>query len=301
MSTIIEKAVEKVIGEKFGHVLEDLSFRINQTYELLERAGGEGRGRVFAEDLNLPGRAFMTGYVVTNNAPAAGSISWTDLHIVYSGTDYPITNANTNLKYAWWSPTTTPTVLQVSNTKPALGAGDVLIFMNSGGVAKVMLSDTNASLPAVVSDGAVDSTAILANAVGSLQLADGAVGSTQLGANAVTSGKLADGAVSRAGILGGSVVSTAALAANAVDGTKIADNAVTRAGQLGANVVDASKVANGAINRSSQLAANVVTTAELANNAVNNAKIAENAVGAGNLQSGAVGASKLDILRHVLY
>ncbi|MEV5068946.1 hypothetical protein MRBLMI12_000503 [Microbacterium sp. LMI12-1-1.1] len=290
----IQSAVERAIGSKFDHVLEDISFRIGQAYELIARVGGGARGTVFAEDLNLPGRHVLTGYTVTPNSPAAGAIAWADLHIVYSGTDYPITNANTNLKYAWWSPTTTPTVLQVSNTKPSLAQGEVLVFMNNGGTPKIMLSDTNSSLPGVVSDGAIDSASILANAVTATQLADGAVGATQLGANAVTAAKLADGAVVRSGQLTNGVVATGALAANAVDATKLADGAVTRSGQLAANVVTSGKVADGAINRTGILAANTVTATAVADGAVNRTgQLGTGVVATTALAANAVDATKL--------
>jgi len=305
----LESKIEEIIHNKFSHILEDISFRIAQQYELAARntAGVVAKGKVFAEDLNLIGRHILTGYAVTANTPSAGSIAWTDLHIVYSGTDYPITNANTPNKYAWWSPTTTPTVLQTSNTKPTLAQGDVLLFMNNGGQPVVMLSDTNTSLPKALADGTVDSGAILANAVTNSAIAIGAVNSASLAANAVTTNAIATGAVTATALGANAVTSTAlatgavttnALAANAVTSTALANGAVTRetqittgiigANSLAANAVTSAKLADGAIVRSNQLAANVVGSTQLADSAVDTAALQANAVTSAVLANGAV-------------
>ena len=308
MKDNLREEIAAVVKEQFDHYLADISFRIDQVYGLLDRVG-QGRGSVYAEDLNI-GRHILTGYTVTNNSPTAGKIAWTDCHIVYNGTDYVITNNNTDQKYVWWSPTTTPTAFQVTNTKPSLANGEVLVFVNSGGVYREMLSDTNSSMPRLVSDGAIDTGSIIANAVGTTAIADGAVGSSKLGANAVTSAKLADGAVSTSAKLAASVVAsgnladnavtTAKINAGAVSDTKLADSAVTNAKlatnavtdtKINANAVTAGKLADGAVNTSAKLAAGVVNTTQLATNAVNNDKLA----------NGAVGAVNLNILRHVMY
>lgn len=307
----LENKIEQILQDKFAHILEDISFRIGQAYELIGRTGEVASfGKVFAEDLNLQDRHFITGYTVTPNSPGAGQIAWLDLHIVYNGADNLITNGNTALKYAWWSPTTTPTVLQSSNTKPILAAGEVLLFVNNGGTPIVMLSDTNASLPKALADGAVDASAILANAVTSSAIMTGAVGSAQLGANAVTTPAIATGAVTSVGLGANAVTNTAIatgavasaqLGANAVTAVAVANSAISRASQfvggvvdasaLGANAVTSVKLADGAVVRTGQLTSNVVTTAAIAGGAVT----------ATELGTGAVIASKLSILRHVLY
>jgi hypothetical protein len=332
MTDELETKIDQIIQAKFAHILEDISFRIDQAYDIVGRATGTPSfGKVYAEDLNLQDRHFITGYTVTPNSPIAGSIAWVDLHIVYNGADQLITNANTANKYAWWSPTTTPTVLQSSNTKPILAAGEVLLFVNNGGTPIVMLSDTNASLPKALADGAVDASAILANAVTQGAIATGAIGSAQIGANAVTTPAIATGAVvaaglganavtaaavansaiSRAAQFTGGVVDATALGANAVTAVKLADGAVVRSTQLTANVVDSAAIANNAVDTaaiqanavtSSTLADNAVArTAQLATNVVTTAAIATGAVTDVELGTGAVIASKLSILRHVLY
>ena len=216
----LDQRIENILHDKLSHFLTDIDFRIGQAYDIVDRAtatGTSGQGRVYAEDLNLIGRHMITGYTITNDAPSAGSIAWANLHMVYSGTNYDITDGNTALKYVWWSSTTTPTTLQTSNTKPVLAAGEVLLFMNVAGKAKVMLSDTNASMPQILSDGAVDTGSILANAVGS----------TQINANAITSAKLADGAIARTGQIGANTIGNSAILANAITGTEILAGSVS--------------------------------------------------------------------------
>ena len=214
----LDKRIENILHDKLAHFLTDIDFRIKQAYEVVGRAanGAVVQGKVYAEDLNLIGRHLITGYTVTNDSPAVGSIAWSDLHMVYNGTNYDIAAGNTALKYAWWSSTTTPLALQTSNTKPVLVAGEVLLFMNAAGKAKIMLSDTNSSMPQLLSDGAVDTGSILANAVTG----------TQILGNAITANKIADNAISRAGMLTGNVVTNSAVAPNAITGTEILAGAV---------------------------------------------------------------------------
>jgi len=224
----IDQRIERILHTRLAHILADISWRLDQLRQVQASPDPAGR-QVFAEELNLQGHAMLTGYAVTANSPSAGSIAWTDLHMVYNGTDTAIVDANTAMKYAWWSPTTTPTALQVSNTKPTLSDGETLVFVNNNGTPVVALSSTNQSLPSTLANGAVDSSAILANAVTSTALADGAVGAAAIAANAVTGAKLADGAVSRSGQLAANVVGASQLADNAVDSGALAAGAVSAA------------------------------------------------------------------------
>lgn len=306
----LEQRVENILVDKLGHFLADISFRIGQQYELAARNTGQALGTVYAEDLNLgPARASLTGYAVTNNSPAAGSIAWTDVHIVYAGTDYVITNGNTALKYAWWSPTVTNTVLQTSNTKPALAVGEILLFMNTAGIASVMLSDTNSSMPKALADGTVDSGAILAKAVTTGALADLAVGSGQLGANAVVSGKIADGAVNTAAKLADNVVTGTKILDGAVGGTKITDLAITSA-KVADGAVTSTKLVDDAVTNakiaplavgSTELVDDAVTTAKIAASAVTTTELGTGAVTSTKIAGGSVDASKTNLLRHLLY
>lgn len=280
----IQETVKEVIKGEFDHYLKDLSFRIGQAYDLLDRAGNPApsqTGKVYAEDLNVMNRAYMTGYTLTNNSPVAGSVAWADLHMVYNGTDTLITNGNSANKYVWWSPVTTPNVLQSNNVKPTLAPGEVLLFVNTGGTHKVMLSDTNSSMPSILADGTVDSGSIIANAVGTTAIAANAVTSAELNTGAVTTGKIAGGAVTATEI-GPLAVTTAKIAAGAVTATEIGPLAVTSA-----------KVAVGAINNTNMIAANTITGTNLNAGAVTTGKIAANVVTSTELNAGAVTTAKI--------
>lgn len=270
LDAALDKKIENLLKDRLDHYLEDLSFRIGQAYELVDRVGGGAKGTVYAEDLNIKDRVFLTGYTVTNNSPTAGSIAWADLHVVYNGVDHTITNGNTALQYVYFTPAATPTTLKTSATKPVLADGDVLLFVNEGGVARNMLSDTNASLPRMVATNAVDTDAIKPNAVTGAELADLAVGA----------GKIATGAINSSGLFSGKVVGSGQIVDKAVSSTALADNAV---GSL--------QLAAGAINNTNKFSGQVVTGANMVNGTVGNTQ----------LGTGAVSAAKLNILRHVMY
>jgi len=309
----IKSTVAEVIKAQFDHYLKDISFRIEQAYDLVDRvgAGVTERGKVYAEDLNLLGRHAITGYTLTNNSPVAGSIAWADLKMVYSGSNYDIANGNSAMKYIWWSPTTTPLALQSSNTKPVLGPGEVLLFLNTAGSGKVMLSDTNASLPTAIGDGSVDSGAIIAKAVTQTALGDKVVGSGQLGDLAVTAGKINAGAVNSSNLFTNGVVNSTVLGDNAVVAGKIATGGISAAGQFANGVVNTAAIGDDQI-VTAKIAQNAVGTTELALNAVDSTILKDGAVSTANklgsgvvtdtkLASGAVTPTKLNVLRHFLY
>lgn len=307
----LDKRIENVLHDKLSHFLDDISFRIGQAYELAERAGGTGRGSVFAEDLNIKDRVFLTGYTVTNNNPSAGSIAWADLHVVYNGVDYAITNGNTALKYIYFTASATPTTLKFTATKPVLADGDVLLFVNEGGVARNMLSDTNASMPRIIATNGVDTDAI----------ADSAVTSDQIKAQSVVAGKLGNGAINNTLLFNGKVINSTVIADqgiesgaikdNAITNLKVADGAINRANQITGkivtgdklvdktiqtaqindNAIDSTKVKDGAISRSSQIVNKVIDSNNLVNGAVTSLA----------LGAGAVDAAKLNIMRHIMY
>lgn len=266
----VDKRIENVLKDRLDHYLEDLSFRIGQAYELLDRVGGGSKGTVFAEDLHIKDRAFMTGYTVTNNSPTAGSIAWADLHVVYNGVDHAITNGNTALQYVYFTPNATPTTLKTSATKPVLADGDVLLFVNESGVARNMLSDTNASLPRIVATNAIDTDAI----------ADGAVQADQILNGAVGAGKLGTGAINNANLFSGKVV----------NGTNMVDGTVNTL-QLANSAVDSNKLGAGAINSTTKFSGKVLSGANMV----------DGTVGGTQLGAGAVSAQKLNIMRHVMY
>ena len=274
----LDRRVENILHDKLAHFLDDISFRIGQQYELAARTNGTARGTVYAEDLHVKDRAFLTGYTLTNNSPSAGSIAWTDLHVVVDGVDYLITNGSTALKFVAFKKPATPPVGGAStalvsyafDAKPVLAEGDVLLFVNESGVARNMLSDTNATLPRVVATNSIDTDAIAANAVTS----------TEIGANAVTAGKINAGAINASNLFTGAIIPGANLVADSVTSTQLGNNAVT-----------GNELASGAINNSNKFAANVVDSTA----------IKDSAVTALQLGTGAVSATKLSIMRHVMY
>ena len=120
----LERAVEAVLDSKLKSLLMDVSYRIGVLNEEIKRAAGEAH-KITSGMLNIATHQ-LDGFVITDNSPGAGSIAWTDCHVVYKGTDYVITNGNTNLKYIYWTLGTTPTLFRTSATKPVLTDDDVL-------------------------------------------------------------------------------------------------------------------------------------------------------------------------------
>src|SRR5574342_320294 len=77
-------------------------------------------------------------FVIQNNTPSLGYISWTGLNINYLGTNYALPDGNTNKIYTYWL-FSQPTVLQTSDTFPSnLNNDDLLLFLNKNGVATVV-------------------------------------------------------------------------------------------------------------------------------------------------------------------
>lgn len=101
-------------------------------------------------------------YVLKSNFPLAGFIAWENLHIVYDGVDYPITDASTDKKYAYWR-FSTPNVLQTSDNLPFLGPDDGILFINNGGLAfnAITSSVIDGSLlaPGTIQDAAIEALA----------------------------------------------------------------------------------------------------------------------------------------------
>lgn len=240
--------------EAAQHILDDAEFRVAQAYEVERRtrAGetvGTG-GQVFAEDITVL-RHQVTGYTVTANSPGAGSIAWSSLHIVYNGTDNAITDGNTNLKYAWFDPAVSSTVLQTSNTKPDLSTKPTaaLIFVNNSGTP---LDVINSSVTNVLADGAVDGGALQA----------GAVGSTALASNAVIAGKIASGAINNSNQIAAGMVDSNALGANAVISGKIATGAISSSTLFTSGVVNNAAIGTGAV-AAGNVATGAITAAKL--------------------------------------
>jgi hypothetical protein len=134
----LESAIDRILQDRLGHFISDIERRLTMAYEV-ETSGG-GRRIAHARDLNV-NRHFIEGYTVTANSPGAGSIAWTNVHIVYNGVDYTCADGNTALKYVWFVKpgSGTTATLQTSNTQPVLATGDTLVFVNTAGVPTSVL------------------------------------------------------------------------------------------------------------------------------------------------------------------
>jgi len=265
----IEEVVTRLLDTKFKSILHDIDYRINVLYDVAARTAGVDTGKVGTRDLKLA-HHLLDGFVFTNDSPSAGSIAWTDCHIVYKGVNYTIQDGNTSQKYVWWDfDATDNTVFQTSDTKPALTTDDVLVAINDNGVARLMMTPGKM----------VHGGALIDGSVGTSEIVDGAVNSDKLAALAVIEGKIASGAVTNA---------------------KLGDGSVSSA-KLGTGAVTAGKLADGAIDTSSRFAAGVVDSTALADGAVTTGKIGDNQITGPKIGAGAVATAKLNLASHLLY
>jgi len=293
----IDECVRNLVHGELSTFLGDVERRLSQTREIersMVDAGLSVPGltrQVHTEDLNI-GKHLIDGYTLTSNSPAAGSIAWAGVHVVYNGVDYTAADGNTANMYVYFiKPASgTSVTLTSSNTKPTaavLGVGGALLFKNNGGTP---ISVLESSIPSVIADGTVDTGAIISGAVGNAQLGSNAVDSDKLANGAVIAGKIGTGGVSAAAQFASGVVDTTALGGNAVTTAKIASNAVTST-ELANNSVIAGKIATGGISLAAQFASGVVDTSALGTNAVTTAK----------LNAGTVTPVKFNTLNHMLY
>jgi hypothetical protein len=162
--------IKNIVHGEMAHFLADVEYRLAQTYEverrtrdMVETGTVQAPERVYAEDLSI-GQHILTGYTVTANSPAAGSIAWASLHVVYNGVDYTCADGSTANKYVWFvKPASgTAVTLNTGNAKPSLNTGDSLIWFNNAGTP---INVVEATLPPVVGDNAVDGGAIQQGAV----------------------------------------------------------------------------------------------------------------------------------------
>jgi hypothetical protein len=245
----LAQAVKNVVHDELGHMIADIEFRLGRLSELERRAFGAESvaaydaslalpdGSVYAEDI-VSSKHQITGYTVTANSPGAGSIAWTNVHVVYNGVDYVAADGNTALRYVYFiKPGSGTTVtLTSSDTKPSqavLGVGGALIFVNNAGTPTSVLES---SIPAVVGDNAIDGAAIM----------NGAVGDTKI--SGVTAGKvsgvLADGNIPT---LDAAKIGSGALADARIPA--LAASKITSGTFLDAQIpaLDAAKIATGTI------------------------------------------------------
>lgn len=293
--------VREVLTEELHSVLHDVSYRLGVLYDAAAQTG-----RLGSRDLNLASHQ-LDGFTVTDNSPTAGKIAWTDCNIVYKGTNYPITDGSTDLKYVFWK-LATPAAFQMSNTKPTIADDDVLVFINEGGTHQTIIGSGRMTPGAAILTGTVGTDELGSGAVSNAKLAAFAVDSGKLDDNAVTSGKINNGAVID-GKLATDAVNSANIKNNAISEGKIAADAVTSAkikdgqvseGKIAADAVTSAKIKNGAV-ATDKLAGSAVTADKLGANAVTTDKLNNGAVTGAKIGAGAVATDKLNTALHMIF
>ena len=295
--------VRRLIWKEALNLLKDVDYRIGVLAELQKEAGG----KISSIQLILP-RHILDGFTFTDNSPVAGKVAWAGCHIVYKGTDYTITDGNTDLKYIWWDYDAAPnTAFQASATKPALSDDDCLVCINDGGIHRLVIGATmphGAFLLGTtvdtgeLKDSSVATAKLAAGSVLSEKLGDGAVIEAKIGAEAVTAGKVGTGAITEGKIYAGAVTE-GKLGALAVTTAKVADGAVVTAKMADGNVTT-TKLADGGIT-TVKMADGSVTTIKLTDGVITTAKLEDGAVTGAKAAAGAFNASKLNLIEHILY
>lgn len=167
-------------------------------------------------------------YVLRNNFPSQGFIAWYNLHMVYAGVEYAISDGATPSTYVYWR-LATPNTLLVSDTFPVLGVDDALVFINDAGVATSVLESTVINGGLVV-PGTIKAGALAADSVSATNLAADAVRARNILAGSISADKLSVSALSAVSANLGTV--TAGKLQNA-SGTTVFDlDATTATGPL---------------------------------------------------------------------
>ena len=190
-------------------LVEDVDYRIR----VLK---GLGYGLVGSQQLVIF-HHLLDGFTVTDNSPQVGYIAWSNLHIVYKGIDYTITDGNTNLKFAWWDYSVSTTTLQCQDTLPDTTDDDLIIFLNKNGI--------HATVPTTT---CIDGSLIITESILAGALSANCVTSEKIYAGAVIAEKIATDAVVASKIYAGAIT-TDKLDAAAITTAKIADLTVTNA------------------------------------------------------------------------
>ena len=260
------RIIKEVLEKELHSLQHDVSYRIGVLQD--ERRANEGLPhRLTSGMLNFATHQ-LDGFTFNDDSPVAGEVAWSDCNIVYKGTSYVITNGSTADKYIYWVLATTPTTFKTSNTKPALGVDDVLVAINDGGTARIVIGTGRMTHGGAILNATVDSA----------EIKDGAVLADKIAALAITEGKIGSGAVTV---------------------NKIGDLAVEE-GKLGAGAVTEAKIGSEAVS-SGKLADNAVISDKINSGAVTTAKIGDLQVTGGKLGAGAVAEDKLNVAFHFLF
>ena len=209
-------------------LVEDVDYRIR----VLK---GLGYGLVGSQQLVIF-HHLLDGFTVTDNSPQVGYIAWSNLHIVYKGIDYTITDGNTNLKFAWWDYSVSTTTLQCQDTLPDTTDDDLIIFLNKNGIHATVPTTTCIDGSLIVTE-SILAGALSANCVTSEKIYAGAVIAEKIATDAVVADKIYAGAITT-DKLDAAAITTAKIADLAVTNAKIGDLSVSKltAGTITADI-----------------------------------------------------------------
>lgn len=132
-------------------------------------------------------------YTLSHQTPTPTAIAWSGVHIVYDGIDYAVADGNTTQKFVFWEKSD-PTVLQTSNSYPALTIEDAIVFINSLGIGLSVL-ESSVIEGSLVIPGTIQAGALAANSVSADNIVAGAVTADKVAADAITANKIAAGAI----------------------------------------------------------------------------------------------------------
>ena len=178
-----------------------------------------------AHRLNLL-KHLIDGYTVEDNQPDVGKIRWTNLHIVYAGTDYTITDGNTANKYAWWDYSVSTTVLQTTDTMPTLADADMIVFLNKNGT-HVTVPITTAIDGSLIVTESILTNALSANCVTGVKILAGEIIAEKLATDSVIAIKIKAGEIDASKMKVGTITAVSGIIADlAVETAKIKDLAV---------------------------------------------------------------------------
>lgn len=129
----------------------------------------------------------------TSNSPAAGYVAWADMRIRYHGARVRVASGNSNKEWIYWN-SLTPTVLNGSDTFPALSDSIVLVARNESGTIKELWRDAEAIervYLALAADGTVNGDKVLElslidDAATSDKVADANIDTYHFGVDAIT-------------------------------------------------------------------------------------------------------------------
>ncbi|MDD4986740.1 MAG: hypothetical protein PHQ43_13385, partial [Dehalococcoidales bacterium] len=133
------------------------------------------------------------GLAFTDDDPGAGSVSWVEFTLTYDGETYTVVAGNTALKYIWWD-LSNPTALQVTDTKPTMGVGDVLVAINNSGTARQLINFTLIDGSALYT-GSITADEIAARTITAAEIAIGTITADEIAARTITAAEIAIGTI----------------------------------------------------------------------------------------------------------